>query len=322
MIRLAVFEVRFISPLFLPFSPTQSLTVVHDHVPPSTFSGLLFRAILAAHDERLVFGEYRETRPGHGWAVKLSTTGTGITSAEWVVKPKGPKEGYLPPYVEYHFRAASLGAYPTRILGEASKTWTMIKYIESAKIAAEMHVKTSIYGLMEAASICKTKPMLYAKELCPEGRAQGPNFYEVQPVKHLIVDRGYGYLLYDDPLVDRAVRRLAEGWFLAKMRMKNLVALRVIDIAKTSQEAEGKGEPLPSLSLDDIEDVPERSFSSFIVSPEALQGIRDDVSAIRVMLYQGTLRSYIAFKGHRSSYLVPSSWIYYLDYTGKGVRKG
>ena len=317
MVRLAVFEVRFLSPLFLPFSPTQSLTIVHDHVPPSTFSGLLFRAILAMHDERLVLGEYQETKPGHGWAVKLSTTGDSITGAMWIVKPKGPKEGYLPPYVEYHFHAASLGAYPTRVLGDASKTWTMIKYIESAKIAAEVHVKTSIYGIMEAASICKTKPMLYVKELCPEGKAQGPNFYEVQPVKHLIADKGYGYLLYDDPLVDKAVNKMAMGWLLAKMRMKNLVALHVVDVAEASGKASGSGEQLPSLSLDDIEGVPERSFASFIVSLEALKGERGDVSATRVTLHMGSLRSYIVFRGRRSSYLVPSSWLEYLDYTGR-----
>lgn len=318
--RLAVFSVKFLSGMFLPVSPVHSMTIVHDHVPPSTFSGYLFRAILVMHGEHLVRGDYLPTFPGKGLAVRLKLSGDRIVSADWIVKPRGRAGGHLPPYMEYHFRAAAMGAYPGRILGESVKTWTMIKYIENAKEAVAARMKTSIYGLLDAASLCSSRPALYTRD-CGK-KVQGPRFYEVREIRHIFADDGTGFLLYDDPAVDRAVRRLAAGWYIAKTRAKTLLAVRVADIAEPCSCGAGGAAGLPALDLGDIDGVPSRSTVSFIVSPEALAGRRDDVSAVRAMLHYGRLRRYTMFRGSRSSYLVPSSWLRYLDYTGRGAGRG
>jgi len=200
-VRLAKIRALFLSPSFYPQSPVSSYwDAVHVHVPPATFSGILLRAILFAFNPRLLYGDYIPCEPGVGLLVKVKRGGAEIIDVEWAKAGRGEvRQGFKPPYIEYHFRAVALGAYPESVLrgyaprvGYASKYWNVIKYVDARDehllAPLVVGIKTWHFTILDGARV--------------DGRQY--QTYEVVKVRHVVhLEDVYGFALVDDPVVAR-----------------------------------------------------------------------------------------------------------------------
>lgn len=231
--KLAKVRVLFLSPTFYPVSPVSSYwEIVHTHMPSTTFSGILLRAVLFVLNPKWLRGDYIPCEIGEGVFARVSRRGDGgLESPDWVLARRENmeeflKQGYRPPYVEYHFKAASLGAYPVSMLkgyqpkvGVANKYWNVIKYIDQEDYhlfaPVKVGIKTWHYTVLDGSKI--------------DGERH--QTYEVVKVRHVLhAEDVYGFVLVDDLVVENLLYRLSQGWFIVKSRLKNLVALKVEEL--------------------------------------------------------------------------------------------
>jgi len=309
--KLAKLKARFLSPFFLPRSPHSSQwTDVHLHIPPSTFSGFLFRALTYIMNRLNVKGDYYPCEIGTGLLAKISNTTT-----EWhVAKKQETIPGFKPPYLELHFNAVSLGAYPLRVLrGETpeaymvDKYWNTIKYIDTVIKGAEgvpydmvLSIKTWHYAVMDGAKLDK-------------GRI---DLYEPTRITHVVIPEDMdGFVLVYDLLGEELLRRLSRGWFIMKTRMKNLLALRVEKVLEPASRVDAEGLvflPTPrkpaSFSL---------MFSSNILDIDMVKESRRDRSVIGTYLFipvsVDDTNSFMFFGDERELYAVDKSWLQYIS---------
>jgi len=302
LLKLVRVKVVLLSPLFLPISPIHTYwDVTHDHIPPTTFSGFVLRAILSVVDPKNLTGDYIPHRPDEGLLVELTRS---KLVCEWcVAKRKEVVNGFKPPYIEYHFRAVSLGAYPESLLrgdqpnvGVVDKYWNVLKYIDRLEDIFNFGIKTWHYVAIK----------------------RGGQFYEVYDVvkvKHkVITDSVYGFILIDDRVVEKYFERLMKGWFIYRLGMKNLIAVRVEEIMGEVKE-DRVDYVLPFLTI------PNKrlySFTSTILDINALKGLRRDISVIKDYLHVSNdpmdeLDRLILFRDKEFNvYGVDKKWLNYL----------
>lgn len=314
--KLAKFRVLFLSHSFLPISPIQEhWTITHNHVPPTTFSGLLLRALLFASNPKSVYGDFLPCVIGKGLLVKLSKQG-----AEWTIADRGQVvKGFRPPYVEYHFKAVSLGAYSEEILrgnpprwSYVEKYWNILKYIdrreENLLAPFKVGIKTWHFAAMDGTWRYMTYEVIKVKFDFPRS--------------HL-----HGFLLFSDEDLDRRLRALSDGWFIDKSRLKTLVAVKleeVMEPVEPTVEVAANVYALPSIERPRK---PSYSFVSALLSREALTGERQDLSVEKGFLHAErsgdvNLEEKLLFMGKDGIYAVDKSWTKYLDLAKAGEGSG
>jgi len=312
-VQLAKIRVLFLSPSFYPQSPISSYwEMVHTHVPPATFSGIVLRAVISAFSPRHVYGDYIPCEIGRGLLVQVSRRGDSeVGEVSWTKAGRAERvAGYKPPYIEYHFRAVSLGAYPLSVLrggppkvGTVDKYWNVIKYIDvkEDKLLAPVKVgiKTWHYTVLDGTSI--------------GGRRY--QTYEVVKVRHVVyLDEVYGFVLVDDPAVANALRRLGEGWFIIKTRLKTLVALRAEELMERASGGSKVDYLVPMLTKPPK---PTYSFTTAVLDLDALSGRRADVSVIKGYLHttsEPEAERLLLFRSRDGAvYGVDPGWLRYME---------
>lgn len=319
--KLVKIRALFLSPSFLPFSSvTSHWSIVHEHIPPSTFSGLMFRGLLFAFNSKALYGDYIPCAIGEGLLAKLVRSGPRLLGTEWTKAGKAEeKPGYRPPYIEHHFRAIVHGAYPVSILkghkpgskGVAEKYWNVIKYIDNAdehlRAPIVVGIKTWHYSVMDGAR-------LYEMGKKREVRYQ---IYDVVKVKHvLVLEDIYGFILVDDSAVEEGLRRLQEGWFIAKSRLKTLVAVKTEEFLEEMAEKPSQVDyAVPFLRKPTK---PTYAFASSVLDLDAVRGKKRDALVVNAYLYATTEplldRDRLLFFEDRNGrvYAVDKEWLNYL----------
>jgi len=314
--QLAKIRVLFLSPSFYPQSPASSYwEMVHTHVPPATFSGIVLRAVLSAFSPRHIYGDYIPCEIGKGLLVQVSKRGDNeVGGVSWTKAGKAEKvAGYKPPYTEYHFRAVSFGAYPLSVLkggspkvGIVDKFWNVIKYIdvreENLLAPITIGIKTWHYTVLDGTSIEKRRHQTY----------------EVVKVRHVVyLDEVYGFVLVDDPVVANALRRLEEGWFIIKTRLKTLVALRVEELMEQVSRVDKVDYLVPMLTKPTK---PTYSFTTAILDLDALSDRRVDVSVVKGYLHttsEPEIERLMLFRSRDGAvYGVDPEWLRYMESGG------
>jgi len=312
VLKLVKLKVLFLSPFFLPRSPHSSRWVdVHFHIPPSTLSGYLFRSLAYIMDRLNVRGDYWPCEIGRGLLARVD--GTGVV---WYIAEKEEAvPGFKPPYLEFHFKAVSLGAYPVSILrGEMpevyfiEKYWNVIKYIDVLTKGLRgipydviLSIKTWHYAIMDGTRF---------------GKSGAINLYEVAKVRHVLVpEEMEGFVLVSDPAVESLFEKMASGWFIMKTRMKNLLAIKV----------DGVLEQVSYVDSEKLRFIPTfrklgkftAMFASNIIDLETIAGNRRDRSIVEVYLYVSKQVDDIdrfLFFGNRSEvYAVDKEWLQYIS---------
>lgn len=313
-------KITFLSHSFLPVSPIwEYWTITHLHIPPSTLSGLLLRAILFSMNPRNIYGDFLPCEIGKGLLVKIHGQ-----SAEWIIAEKEKVyEPFRPPYVEYHFRSVSLGAYDDRTLrgespdwGYIEKYWNVIKYIDARDVhllaPLTVGIKTWHFAAADGARLAEKRG---------EYRYQIYDVIKVKfdfPTCHL-----QGFILLDDANLANRLKYLANGWFIDKSRMKTLIAVKVDEIMEPTEvfDKDEKVYVLPSIERPPR---PSYSFASAVISKEALRGLRRDISVERVILHAekpkdiDVSRKMMFRSADGSLYAVDKSWLEYVGLSGRG----
>jgi len=330
--KLIKMRILFLSPFFFPTTyEYERFSIVHDHIPPSTLSGMLFRLVLYwMKGIEGVKGDWKLHRVDEGLVVSLRRHSNNI-AVEWSIvgsvaegKAK-PKPNFYPPYLEFHFNAVALGAYSPEVfmgrkprLGEIEKYWNVIKYVDPRSphlpMAVELGLKTWHFTIMDGTAV-RLKPS--------EKQGRRIMVYEVVKVKHLVpLKEFFGFVLSDDHVISSVFEDLRKegGWYLAKTRGKTLLALIVEDIMdEVSLESYNVGEEIKADSLRILPSPsyipkPTYVFTSALLDLDVLKKGKRGRSVRKGLLY-ATDRikdngKFLTFKGTTKEewYLVPSSW--------------
>jgi len=306
-LKLVKLNALFLSPFFLPRSPHNSYwDDVHYHIPPSTLSGYLFRALTYMMNRHNVRGDYLPCEIGTGLLAKVEGSRT-----EWyIAKKEEAVEGFKPPYIEFHFDAVSLGAYPISIVNgkqpevyAIEKYWNIIKYIDTLTKGVSgipydvvLSIKTWHYAIMDGAKFNKNRI----------------NLYEARKVEHALVPEPFvGFVLTNDMKAEELFKKLSNGWFIMKTRMKNLLAIKVegiLDHVDRADVGELKFLPTPrkvgKFSL---------MFASNVMDPEAVKGRRRDRSVAESYLFVpnqiDNADAFMFFGNNEEAYAVDKAWL-------------
>ncbi|MEM1713870.1 MAG: hypothetical protein QXW36_04995 [Desulfurococcaceae archaeon] len=316
--KLYKLKIIFLSHSFLPVSSIREhWTITHTHIPPSTLSGLFLRAVLYAVNPKNMVGDYVPCEIGEGLLLKLERM-----SAKWFIA--GREEvvnGAKPPYLEYHFKAVSLGAYDEATLlgipsqwGFIEKYWNTLKYIDAEKrhLEAPFHVgiKTWFYALQDGTTIT-----------LPNKKRERYMTYDIVKVRFDIpLSHLYGFILVNDARLESVVELLIDGWFIDKSRLKTLVSVKLDDVLVPVKVngMSGKLFVIPSIKRPRQA---AKTFVSSIVSKEALMGRRHDTSVEKCFLHVENPKDIdfrnsnkLFFKGRDGTlYAVDKSWLEYLE---------
>ncbi|MEM2014208.1 MAG: hypothetical protein QXJ16_01955, partial [Desulfurococcaceae archaeon] len=290
----------------------------HTHIPPSTLSGLLLRAVLFSADPKNVYGDYTPCEIGRGLLLRLR----GMR-AEWFLAERGEViDGARSPYLEYHFRAVSLGAYDEETLsgspsqwGYVEKYWNTLKYVdnrpENLQAPLFVGIKTWFYAAADGTKI----------PLSGKGVRQFM-IYDVVKVRFdFPTSNIYGFALVDDARFESVVEKLFDGWFIDKSRLKTIVAVKLDDVLEPTTEWGKKPFVIPSIRRPRK---PVKTIVSSLVSREALMGRKRDISVEKGFLHvekpeDVDSNDKLLFKGKDGSlYAVDKSWLEYLELAGRG----
>lgn len=306
-LKLVKFKTLFLSPFFLPRSPHSSYwDDIHFHIPPSTLSGYLFRVLTYMMDRYNVRGDYLPCEIGKGLLAKVNGT-----KVEWYIAEREEVvAGFKPPYMEFHFNAVSLGAYPASILNgnlpkvySIVKYWNVIKYIdvlirgvEKVSYDVVRSIKTWHYAVMDGIVLNKRRI----------------NLYEVVKVTHVLApELMTGFALVSDATAEELFRRLSSGWFIMKTRMKNLLAVKVDEVLK---RIDYKGAESPKILPTTRR--PTRfnlMFASNVLDIDAIKGSRRNRSVVEAYLYVPSrvdnVNDFIFFGNGREVYAVDRMWL-------------
>lgn len=316
--KLARIRVLFLSHSFLPISPIREYwTITLNHVPPPTLSGLLLRAVLFLMNPRNLYGDYMPCEIGKGLLLRIRGD-----RAEWVKAERGEAiEDYKPPYIEYHFKAVSLGAYDEQTLrgapprwGYIEKCWNIIKYTDPDDrylyAPLKVGIKTWHFAVADGAKL---------------GGKERFQIYEVVKVKFDFPPQYlYGFVLLENDELAYWLSRLSDGWFIDKSRLKTSIAIKVEEIMDEVQLGNvEKGERaiivIPSLRRPLR---PSFSFATALLSKEALQRMRRDISVMKGVLHAEKPSDIdsggkVLFGGRDGVvYAVDKSWSEYLELAG------
>ncbi|MEM4971810.1 MAG: hypothetical protein QXE01_11235 [Sulfolobales archaeon] len=317
--KLYKLKVLFLSQSFLPVSSIREhWTITHTHVPPSTFSGLLLRVVLFSVDPKNIYGDYLPCEIRRGLLLRLR----GMR-AEWFLARRGEVvDGARPPYLEYHFRAVSLGAYDEETLsggssqwGYVEKYWNTLKYIdnraENLQAPFFVGIKTWFFAAADGAKI----------PLPGKGVSRFMTYDVVKVRFDVPTSNIYGFVLVDDARFESMVEKLFNGWFIDKSRLKTLIAVKLEDVLEPTTERGKKLFVIPSIRRPRK---PSRTMVSSLVSREALMGRRRDISVEKGFLHVEKPEDVdpddkLLFKGRDGSlYAVDRSWLEYLELAGGG----
>jgi hypothetical protein len=302
LLKLVKVSVIPLSQLFLPASSLHGYwDVTHDHIPPTTFSGFVLRAILSVDGLKNLAGEYTPHKVNEGLLVRIKRI-DGRMVCDWhIARREEVIEDFKPPYLEYHFKAISLGVYPGPLLrskqpnvGVVDKYWNVLKYIDNVELVLKLGVKTWHYVVV----------------------GDGEKYhYDVVKVKHKVFsDPLYGFILVNDRVLENYLEKLMMGWFIYRLGVKNLVAMRVEELMN---EVGGDvvDYVLPFLSM------PNKvlcSFTTALLDINALKGLRKDASVIKGYLHVSSdpvdeLGKLILFRDKEYNiYGVDREWLRYL----------
>ena len=321
--KLVKLKLLFLSHLFFPTSYKYELfTSVHNHLPPTTFSGMLFRFVayrlLGVNG---VKGDWKYHGVTEGLVVRVRRNGERV-AIEWDVVgdvaggKTRPKEGFYPPYLEFHFNAVSLGAYPPEVLkgrepslGSIRKLWNVIKYIDTRelRLGHNIGIKTWHFTVMDGTDI-------------RVGRSsKRVTVYDVVDAEFKIpITEFYGFILSADEVIDRVFEEALRdgGWYLAKTRGKTLVAFRVEEIL---EQVNNYG-LMPMENLDILPSPEQISrptyiFTSAILDPEVLHGRKIDRAVKKTYLFATSMitgnNKFLAFisPSRKTLTFIPSSWL-------------
>jgi len=305
--KLVKLKTIFLSPFFLPRSPHSTYwTDVHFHIPPPTLSGYLFRTLTYMMNRRNVRGDYLPCEIGRGLLARVSGS-----MVEWYIAGREEVvQGFKPPYIEFHFNAVSLGAYPESILDgrlpevyAIEKYWNVIKYIDVVTKGVSgipydivLSIKTWHYAIMDGARL--------------GGRQI--NVYEVTKVTHVIVPEPMiGFVLVTDARTEEMFRRLSDGWFIMKTRMKNLLAVKVEEIFERVNHIDAK-----KLRFLPTPRRPARfslMFASNTLDADAVRGTRRDRSVVDAYLFVPSqvddINTFIFFGNGEEVYATDKAWL-------------
>lgn len=302
LLKLVKVNVIPLSPLFLPVSSLHGYwDTTHDHIPPTTFSGFMLRAVLSVDDFRNLAGEYIPHKVDEGLLVRIKRV-SGKTVCDWcIARREEVIEGFKPPYLEYHFKAVSLGVYPEQLLrgkypnvGIVDKYWNVLKYIDNVELVLKLGIKTWHYVAVSDAE---------------------KYHYDVVKVKHKVFSNPlYGFILVNDRVLENYLEKLMRGWFIYRLGVKNLVAVRVEELM-SEVSGDVVDYVLPFLSI------PNKvlcSFTTALLDINALKGLRRDVSVIKGYLHVSSdpvdeLGKLILFRDKEYNiYGVDRGWLRYL----------
>ncbi len=275
------------------------------------------RAVLFSLNPKLIYGDYTPCEIGEGLLVRVRREGyEKMLKAEWTkARTEEVKQGFKPPYLEYHFRAVALGAYPVSVfkgyapkVGVADKYWNVIKYVDVSEenLLAPLVVglKTWHYTVLDGTRVGTKRYQTY----------------EVVKVRHVVyLEDVYGFALVDDPVIANAMLKLMEGWFIVKSRLKTLIALRVEELLEQVSRVEKVDYLVPMLTKPRK---PTYSFTTAVLSLDALAGKRVDASAVKGYLHTTTesseeLDKLVLFKSRDGAvYGVDKEWLKYMERRG------
>lgn len=317
--KLYKLKILFLSHSFFPVSPIREhWTITHTHIPPSTFSGLFLRAVLFLVDPKNVYGDYIPCEIGRGLLLRLREM-----RAEWFLAKRGEViDGARPPYLEYHFRAVSLGAYDEETLsgsssqwGYVEKYWNTLKYVdnrpENLQAPLFVGIKTWFYAAADGTKI----------SLSGKGVRQFMTYDVVKVRFDFPTSNIYGFVLVDDARFESVVEKLFDGWFIDKSRLKTIVAVKLDDVLELTTEWGKKPFVIPSIRLPRK---PVKTIVSSLVSREALMGRKRDIFVEKGFLHiekpeDVDSNDKLLFKGKDGSlYAVDKSWLEYLELAGRG----
>ncbi|MEM0040756.1 MAG: hypothetical protein QXY20_09215 [Thermofilum sp.] len=275
--------------------------------------------MLFAVDPKNIYGDYIPCRIGKGLLLRLRDM-----HAEWFLAERGEEgeEGARPPYLEYHFRAASLGAYDETTLsgnlsqwGYIEKYWNTLKYIdnrpENLQAPFFVGIKTWFFAAADGTKI-------------PLSDNESRNFmtYDVVKVRFdFPISHIYGFVLVDDARFESAMEKLFDGWFVDKSRLKTLVAVKLDDVLVPTAEWSRELFVIPFIRRPRK---PAGAMVSSLISREALIGRKRDGSVEKKVLHIEKPEDVdpddkLLFKGRDGFlYAVDKSWLEYMELAGRG----